>query len=243
MIKDSQCIEVENVYLKAEDGSVWSNVSFSVATGTISTVSGLTGPARTLIMRMLAGLTPITDGVIRLWGRPISAYNRHQLNADVRLVSSRISPGFSFTVRELIGQGCELRHSGLHTVSPADLENVERWMDQLHMTHLARRDCTQLGRSDRVRVGLAQAMMCTPALILMDDPIDHLQADVIPVLTDFLTQQSTQGMTVLLSSDSRQPTHALSTAIIDLAEHAVQNKAADRLIEEPSEIDPDAFLF
>lgn len=243
MNQDSECITAEKIRLNADDGSIWSNVSFSVVSGSISTISGLTGPARTLMMRMLAGLTPITEGTIRLWGQPINAYSRHQLNASVRLVSSRVSPGFSFTVREFIGQGCELRHTGFHEISPADHARVDQWLEQLNMTHLARRDCTQLGRSDRVRVGLAQAMMCLPKLILMDDPLDHLQADVTEILTEYLTLLSTRGMTVLLSSDSRHQAFPLTTAVIDLAAHAVQNKAADKTVEEPAETDPDQFLF
>ena len=200
MQNEQPCIAVNDLQLLTDDGTVWSNISFSLDPGHPALLTGLTPVARTILLRMIAGLSAFHTGSISLWNKPITMIDRHWLSAHVRFITSRDQPGFSFSVQEFISKGCEFGLRPFRTPGKEEHATAETLMKALDMVHLARRDCSQLGKSDLLRALVAQAIMCQPALLLIDDPIDDISESVREPLLRYLTRQAAAGRTIVMTS-------------------------------------------
>ena len=227
MRNERSCIDAKDLRLQTEDGTLWSNITFALDVGQQVLLTGLTPAARTVLLRMIAGLKTFDTGSIFLWNKPITEFDRHWLSAHVRYITSRDRPGFSFPVQEFISKGCEFRLRPLRTPDKEEVALAQIIMKDLELTHLARRDCSQLGKSDSLRVSVAQAMICQPALLLIDDPLDEISEDIRGILLRYFTRQAASGRTIVMTGHGTD--HLISTRleIANLDDHAVLEKKGE----------------
>ena len=234
MAADDICIEISNLVLPAATSVGRTAISFQVETGQLALVQGLKAGDYSILLRMIAGLTPSAVGTVLLWGQTLDQINRRWLNEHVRFISSKNQPGFSYLVDEFILLGCEQNVIQARTDKSDQLQNVQAVSRALGIEHLARRDCTQIGRSDWIRVSLAQSMMCSPALILIDDPIDLLVLAARDTMIQFLAAEAKRGRTILFTIDniSECPTDAYTLIVLGDADRHIEVKKQEAHSED-----------
>ncbi len=134
------------------------------------TLLGPSGCGKTTLLRMIAGLEPVTAGVIRFGDRIVNELAPRDRNIAMVFQSYALYP--QMTVRRNLGYGLRVRKTPKADMDAA----VERVAGILEISHLLDRKPGQLSGGQRQRVALGRAMVRQPDIFLMDEPLSNLDA-------------------------------------------------------------------
>jgi spermidine/putrescine transport system ATP-binding protein len=147
-------------------------ISLEIGRGEFTTLLGPSGCGKTTLLRIIAGLELADRGTLRLGERDITA-----LPADRRPINTVFQHFALFPhldVFENIAFGLRSRR-----VPAADLGmRVAEALSMLHLGECARRHVDQLSGGQKQRVALARAMVNRPELLLLDEPMSALDAQL-----------------------------------------------------------------
>jgi ABC-type sugar transport system ATPase subunit len=134
------------------------------------TLLGPSGCGKTTLLRMIAGLEPVTAGSIRFGERVVNELAPRDRNIAMVFQSYALYP--QMTVRRNLGYGMRVRKTPKAEMDAA----VERVATILEISHLLDRKPAQLSGGQRQRVALGRAMVRQPDIFLMDEPLSNLDA-------------------------------------------------------------------
>ena len=187
-------VEADSLSRRFPGGMALSSVSFSVAAGELVAVIGPNGAGKTTLLRLLAGLLAPTAGSARIDGRDVSGDS-----LSVRRISAFL-PDDSPLYSEM--RVCEyLRFRGrIHGLRGAHLAlRIRTVLDQCGIADDSRRLIAQLSRGTRRRVALADCFLHSPSVLLLDEPLDGLDAAQAASICSLLIDMSADSA-VLFSS-------------------------------------------
>jgi iron(III) transport system ATP-binding protein len=153
-----------------------SDVSLDVEPGTFLVLLGPSGSGKTTLLRCLAGIERITSGRIAIGGRAVADGSLHVPpdRRDLSMVFQDYALWPHLTVTDNVAFA--LRRRGL---GRAECRAQARLMlDRVGLGALAGRYPNQLSGGEQQRVALARALVADTGLILCDEPLSNLDADL-----------------------------------------------------------------
>jgi NitT/TauT family transport system ATP-binding protein len=205
-------IDIERVGKRYRDGTVaLSDVSLRVERGEFVTLLGPSGCGKSTVLRLVSGLSEPSEGAIRVNG--MTPENARELVSfifqDPTLLPWR-------TVEQNVGLSLELEHAARNLRT----ERVEKMLELVNLSRVARSYPRQLSGGMKMRVSIARALVSRPRILLMDEPFaaldemtrDHMNEEVLRLYSD-------QKWTVLFVTHSVAEAVFLSTRIVVLAAH------------------------
>ncbi len=187
-------IEVESLTKRYPGRTAVADVSFSVARGEIVGLLGPNGAGKSTIMRVLSCFMPATSGTVRVAGFDVFTQAE-----DVR---SRIGymPENNPLHRDMRVREYLKFRSSLKGLRRADArERVDIVMDQCGLTDVSHRIIGHLSKGYQQRVGLADALVHEPQLIILDEPTIGLDPNQIRSVRQLIKSLAGQH-TVLIST-------------------------------------------
>ncbi|NVI90884.1 ATP-binding cassette domain-containing protein [Actinomadura sp. BRA 177] len=178
-------MRLENVAFRyrRRDPWVFRDVTFSLAPGSVTEVTGHNGAGKSTLLRVIAGLRRPRVGVVV--DRP----------ARVGYAPERFPVDQPFSVRAYLGHMAAMRRV------PEDA--VGAWAEQLRFDHLLDVRLPELSKGSAQKVGLAQALMDGPELLILDEPFAGLDAATRDALPELITGLAASGTTVVVSDHQR----------------------------------------
>jgi ABC-2 type transport system ATP-binding protein len=187
-------IEVENLTKRYGRHTAVREVSFTVARGEIVGLLGPNGAGKSTIMRVLACFLPATEGTARVAGLDVfHAADGVRRRIGYMPENNPLYP--DLRVREYLKYRARLK--GLDPVRSR--ERVDAVTEQCGLTEVAQRIIGTLSKGYRQRVGLADALVHEPDLIILDEPTIGLDPHQIRAVRQ-LIKDLARRHTVLLSS-------------------------------------------
>ncbi len=186
------------------------NVSFTIDSGEIVGLLGHNGAGKTTIMRMLSGYLEPSGGSIRVGGRDL-ATNAHRIQMELGYLPENLPVYPDMTVAEYLENAATLK--GI----PKG-QRILAMRAALGATELASRALSpigQLSRGMKQRVGVAQAILGSPALLILDEPTNGLDPEQT-VQMRRLVRRLAQRATVILSTHILQEVDALCDRVLIL---------------------------
>ena len=190
--------DVSRVY---PDGtSAVSHLTLYVRHGELMVIVGPSGCGKSTVLRLIAGLEPLSGGKVSIGGRPVD--NLQPSERDIAMVfeSGALYPhltasdnlGFALTVRKLPKKEIEQRVGAESRV--------------LRLERLLNRKPRTLSAGQRQRVAVGRATVRVPAVFLLDEPLTHLDAaERIRLRTELASLQRGLGVTaVYVTHDQSQ---------------------------------------
>lgn len=226
-----RAIEFHDATVRLGGRDILSQVSLSIEEGELIGVLGPNGSGKTTLLRAVLGLTPISGGSIRVLGQAAASgntaigYMPQTRNAGhhVRLT------GWEFVAEVVNGH-----RLGLPFLGKAARAEVEHALDLVGARELARYPLTEISGGERQRLLLAQALIGSPKLLILDEPLanldPHYQAEVV-ALTKVLQREL--GATVLLSAHELNPLLAAIDRVLYLGRGQAALGTVDEVITAP----------
>src|SRR5881392_2918795 len=150
--------------------------TLALTRGELVSLLGPSGCGKTTTLRMIAGFLDPTEGTIELDGRTISAPGRsrppEKRGMAMILQSYAIWP--NVTVAQNVGFGLEVRRLPGAQIR----DKVDRILDVVRMRHLRDRYPAELSGGQQQRVALARAIVVQPDVLLLDEPLSNLDANL-----------------------------------------------------------------
>jgi ABC-2 type transport system ATP-binding protein len=219
-------IEVEGLGKRYGDFDAVRDLSFRIGAGEVVGFLGPNGAGKTTTMRILTGFMPATDGDVRIAG--------HDIFSDGLAARRAIGylPESPPLYPEMTPAGYIEFVARLKDVPRAErAEAVERALERCGLQEVRRREIRQLSKGFRQRVGLAQAIVHEPQVLVLDEPtvgLDPIQIREIRALIASLA--ATEGQTVLLSTHILAEVDAICQRVILIqAGHKVLDQSLDEL--------------
>ncbi len=203
------------------------NTAFTLESGERVGLIGRNGTGKSSLLKILAGLEKLDDGLLQYQqGLRIAYVPQEPIFDATETVFDAVAKGVSQakSLREeyealSVGEWDDASHQRLDELQSA-LEAVSGWnweqrvhetLDRLHLQ--ADMKITALSGGTKKRVALAQALVAVPEVLLLDEPTNHLDLDSITWLEELLREY--QGSVILITHD-RAFLDAVCTQIVEL---------------------------
>jgi ABC-2 type transport system ATP-binding protein len=183
-------IAIENLTKRYGPVVVVDNVSFTCQPGTITGFLGPNGAGKTTTLRMITGLARPDAGHATVAGRPFAELPSPARVAGTLLDASALHAGRTGKMTMRIAA----------TMAGMPMNRVDEVLAAVSMTGAAGRRVGTYSLGMRQRLGLAQALIGEPSVLILDEPATGLDPEGIAWIRGLLRDFADRGGTVLLSS-------------------------------------------
>ncbi len=207
--------------VRAVDG-----ISLTVADGQLLTLLGPSGCGKTTTLRMIAGLEQNDTGRIVIGDRVVSDAASGVFVAPERREIGMVFQSYAIwphmTVAANVGYPLEVRRRPRGEV----LARVTEVLGMMQMEHLAGRPATQLSGGQQQRVAIARALVFEPRVLLMDEPLSNLDAQLREQMRlELRALQQRLGITTIYVTHDQEEAMVLSDEIAVMHEGRVVQRA------------------
>ncbi|MBL8699232.1 MAG: ABC transporter ATP-binding protein [Alphaproteobacteria bacterium] len=193
------------------------SLDLEIESGTLVTLLGPSGCGKTTILRMLAGFEEPTSGTITIDGQDVTRLPANARGTGMVFQSYALFP--HMTVRQNVAYG--LIAAGRSTREVA--RKVDEVLALMQLGALAERAPEQLSGGQQQRVALARAIAIEPRVLLFDEPLSNLDAQLRERMRDELRAlQQRLGITSLYVTHDQTEAMAISDRVVLMRDGAVE---------------------
>ncbi|WP_262315788.1 ABC transporter ATP-binding protein [Lacticaseibacillus parakribbianus] len=165
-------------------------VDFFVEEGHVAGLVGPNGAGKSTIMKAILGLIPVNGGGVEITGQPVSITSHQALRKVGALIEY---PGiYPF----LTGQ----QHLELFADKHNKAANIKEIVDALGMGTYINRKAKLYSLGMKQKLGIAQALVNQPKLVILDEPMNGLDPQAVKDLRDIIRKMAANGTSFLISS-------------------------------------------
>jgi len=201
-------LDVKNVTRKYQEFTAVSDASFNIKEGEIVGLLGHNGAGKTTIMKMITGYLEPNAGRIKIDGMNIGD-NAHSFKTKIGYLPENCPVYLEMTVLEYLNYCCDLRDITENERSNA----IYKAIKATDLFEKASEPIGKLSRGLRQRVGVAQAILHSPKLIVLDEPTNGLDPTQINQMRR-LIKSLAQTATIILSTHILQEVEAVCSRVI-----------------------------
>ena len=160
---------------------------------------GPNGVGKTLTLHTLAGLRDPSSGEVQLAGCALQSLPRPDIARRLGLLLQHHEDAFPVTVLETALMGRHAHIGFWQWESAADLERARTALADMDLVHLEQRQAASLSGGERRRLSMATLLVQNPDVLLLDEPMNHLDPLHRFSVLEKLQRLTTDGRTVLVS--------------------------------------------
>ncbi|MCL1805408.1 MAG: ABC transporter ATP-binding protein, partial [Clostridiales bacterium] len=207
-------IEVQNLTKRYGAKTAVDNISFSVAGGEILGFLGPNGAGKTTTMNIITGYLSSNEGTVTVGGSEILA-EPIKVKSQIGYLPELPPLYMDMTVREYLGFLFDLKK-----VKGKKKSQVDEVCERVHIDDVKNRLIKNLSKGYRQRVGLAQALLGNPPVLILDEPTIGLDPKQIIEMRNLILELGLQH-TIVLSSHILSEIQAVCKRIIIIHQGAL----------------------
>jgi ATP-binding cassette, subfamily B, bacterial HlyB/CyaB len=194
-------ISFQNVQFRYSSGAplALDGVSIEIRPGSIFGIMGRSGSGKTTITRLLQGLNPNYEGVIKIDGMDLREIDLHHLRTSIGVVPQE---NFLFrgTVRENIGMA-RADASFAQILRAAQLAGAEEFIERMPRGYdtFLEEGATNLSGGQRQRLAIARALILDPPVMILDEATSALDAESEAIISANLLRIAKGRTTIMVS--------------------------------------------
>jgi len=211
-------IEIKDISKRFGEHVVLDHITVSFQKGTIYGIVGRNGSGKTVLLECICGLMHQDDGTILVNGKAVGNEIDIAENIGVIIETPGFLPNYSgfrnlqflMGIRKKISPGTISDTMKLVGLDPNDKKKVGKY---------------SLGM--RQRLGIAQAIMENPDILILDEPINGLDKEGVAEMRQLFLQKKSEGKLILLASHNREDIELLCDEVYEM-----ENGILSRILEE-----------
>jgi spermidine/putrescine ABC transporter ATP-binding subunit len=221
----SAVLDVRSVAKEFGAVTVLKNVSLNIAAGEFLTLLGESGSGKTTLLRLIAGFETPTSGQIWMSGQRLDTLPPYRRPVNTVFQHYALFP--HLRVRENVAYGLRVKGTPTGEISG----RVEDALRMVKMQDFAQARPAKLSGGQQQRIALARALVNRPRLLLLDEPLSALDANLRKQMqSELKSLQRKIGITFLFVTHDQEEAMALSDRIALLRGGALEQIASPREI-------------
>lgn len=218
-------LEVRAVAKRFGQREVLKNISLDIAAGEFLTLLGESGSGKTTLLRLIAGFEQPTAGEIWMSGERLDTLPPYKRRVNTVFQHYALFPHLN--VRENVGYGLSVTNTPKKEIA----SRVDEALQMVKMQEFANARPSRLSGGQQQRVALARALVNRPQLLLLDEPLSALDANLRKEMqSELKSLQREIGITFLFVTHDQEEAMALSDRIALLRDGALEQVASPREI-------------
>ncbi len=215
-------LKVDNLTKKYGNQEVLAGISFEITPGNIVGLLGPNGAGKSTLMKILTGFIPPTSGIATVCGLDVQTQSL-AIRKKVGYLPEHNPLYLDMFIKEYLLFAAEL-----HLPKSIAKQRVDEIIEETGLTVEIHKKIGQLSKGFRQRVGLAQALIHHPEVLILDEPTSGLDPNQLNEIRH-LIQQIGKNKTVLFSTHIMQEVEALCNhvMIINKGNIAVNNTLSE----------------
>ena len=223
-------IRLEELCKKFDDFVAVDGIDIEMPPGEFFTLLGPSGCGKTTTLRMIAGFERPTSGRIMLDGTDVGRTPPHQRNVNTVFQSYALFPHLD--VAKNVGFGLKYQKCSKEERA----KRVAEALELVSMSEFATRKADQLSGGQQQRVALARALVLRPRVLLLDEPLGALDAQLRKNLqVELKTLQAELGITFVFVTHDQEEALTMSDRIAVMNRGRVEQAAPPKAIYEAPE--------
>lgn len=200
-------IEICDVTKTFGNIDVLKNVSVNWESGMIHGLIGRNGSGKTMLMKCICGFVPISSGSIKVRGKLTGTDISIPPNIGIIIET----PGFLPNYNAFNNLKFLANISGMK-----DNEKIKRCLSEVGLDPDSKKHVGKFSLGMRQRLGLAQAIMEDPDLLILDEPMNGLDKEGVADMRKYLLDLKEQGKTILIASHSAEDIDVLCDTVCEM---------------------------
>ena len=230
-------LELQNLTINYDHRPVIRDLSLDINDGEMVSLLGPSGVGKTTILKAIAGLLRPASGRIIIDGTPVDHLPAEKRDAVLIFQKPLLFPVLD--VGQNIGFGLKMaKIKGLTAT-----KQIDKIIEITGLVGLKNRKIHQLSGGQQQRVALARGLVLEPSVLLLDEPLSNLDAELRQQMRELISNvQSQTGTTMLFVTHDQSEAFAISDRICVLLDGSLrQTGTPTELFYQPA--DPDVARF
>jgi ABC-type Fe3+/spermidine/putrescine transport system ATPase subunit len=216
-------LEVRGAAKRFGNREVLKNIFLNIAAGEFLTLLGESGSGKTTLLRLIAGFEQPTAGEIWMGGERLDLLPPYKRRVNTVFQHYALFPHLH--VRDNVAYGLRVKNTPVNEIAG----RVDEALSMVKMSEYAATRPSKLSGGQQQRVALARALVNRPQLLLLDEPLSALDANLRKEMqSELKTLQREIGTTFLFVTHDQEEAMALSDRIALLRDGALEQVAAPR---------------
>lgn len=208
-------IEVRGLSLTIGKTTILNDVTVSLEAGKIHGLIGRNGSGKTMLMKCICGFIRPTRGVVVVDGKRVGKDVDFPKNMGIIIETPGFIPYYSgYKNLKLL--------AGLR--NKIGKEEIIQAMERTGLDPKLKRHVKKYSLGMRQRLGLAQAIMEDPDILILDEPMNGLDKDGVEDMRRYLIDLREQGKTILIASHSSEDISVLCDAVYEMEKGVLANR-------------------
>ena len=206
-------IEVRSLVKRYGEFTAVDGIDFDVARGECVALLGPNGAGKTTTIRMLTCFSPITDGLMRVFGQDVTEKPRSvKASMGICPQEDNLDPDFSVRKNLLIFA----RYYDLDCIKTA--RRADELLEQMGLTEKAESVIPELSGGMKRRLMLARALLNEPQMLVLDEPTTGLDPQARQLIWQMIRRLRKEGVTVLLTTHYMEEASQLADRVMVMNE-------------------------
>ncbi|MGD0450878.1 MAG: ABC transporter ATP-binding protein [Candidatus Bathyarchaeia archaeon] len=208
-------LNVDGIECRYGSVKILENVSLSVKEGDFVGILGPNGSGKTTLLKSISRTLKPHKGTIFLDKTDIYSMKSVDLAKHMAIVPQESTIGFSFSALDIVLMGRNPHMKRFQMESEKDMTIVKKAMLKTNTWHFADRPINELSGGEKQRVVIARALAQEPKILLLDEPLTHLdminQIEIMDLVKELCVKEGMIVLTVIhdLNLAARYCTSAL----------------------------------
>lgn len=200
-------IEVKNVSLRIGKTDILKSLNISFEKGKIHGLIGRNGSGKTMLLKCICGFVKPTDGEITVDGKRIGKDCDFPDSVGIIIETPGFIPYYSGYKNLKLLADLNKKING---------NEIKKSMEQVGLDPDLKRHVRKYSLGMRQRLGLAQAIMENPEILILDEPMNGLDKDGVKDIREYLKSYRDQGKTILIASHSAEDIEILCDTVCEM---------------------------
>ncbi|MFO7592709.1 MAG: ABC transporter ATP-binding protein [Pseudomonadota bacterium] len=191
-------LSAKNITFGVSGRLLCKELNFQVDTGECWGVLGPNGSGKTTLLHTLAGLRPLQNGQLSILDTPMQQLGRRRIARHIGLLLQDSHDPFPATVWETVLSGRHPHLKRWQTEGEEGMELAQNALERMQLTGMEGRQVQTLSGGERRRLAFATLLTQAPPLMLLDEPLNHLDLRHQQLLLQTVQELRTTGHAIIM---------------------------------------------